>query len=125
MNVMKTMSYQDLVVWQKSMDLVEGVYRLSESFPLEETYGLTNQVRRASVSVPSNIAEGHARKSTAEFKRFLSIAQGSLAETGTQLLLSGRLSYASESEIEPLLGLSTEISKMLSSLQSKLSARQQ
>jgi len=80
---MAVQNYRELIVWQKSMDLVELVYQATKAFPKEELYGLTNQVRRAAVSIPSNIAEGQARQSTAEFKNFLSIAQGSRAETET------------------------------------------
>ena len=78
---MQVKSYKDLIVWQKAMDLVEMVYHVTKSFPREERYGLTNQLRRASVSIPPNVAEGHARNSTAEFRNFLSITRGSLAES--------------------------------------------
>jgi four helix bundle protein len=77
---MKVKNYQDLIVWQKAMDLVEEVYKASRSFPREETYGLTSQIRRAAVSIPSNIAEGQGRRTTADFLRHLSIAYGSLRE---------------------------------------------
>ena len=113
-------SYKELIVWQKAMDLVEEVYRLSKAFPKEEIYALINQVRRAVVSIPSNIAEGQARQSKAEFLNFLSIAQGSLAEVETQLLLAIRLSYLSESETQKAMQLREEISKMLASLRKKL-----
>jgi len=88
---MQVKSYKDLIVWQKAMDLVEMVYQVTRSFPKDELYGLTNQLRRAAVSVPSNIAEGQAHNSTAEFRNFLSIAHGSLAEVETQLLIAERL----------------------------------
>ena len=113
-------SYKELIVWQKAMDLVEEVYRLIKAFPKEEIYALINQVRRAVVSIPSNIAEGQARQSKAEFLNFLSIAQGSLAEVETQLLLAIRLSYLSESETQKAMQLREEISKMLASLRKKL-----
>ena len=80
-------------VWQAGMDLVENVYRLTQEFPKQEIYGLTSQMRRAAVSVPSNIAEGHAREHTKEYLHFLSIAQASLAELATQMEISARLAY--------------------------------
>ena len=84
-------------VWKKSMDLVEAIYKMSKQFPKEEGYGLTSQIRRAAVSVPSNIAEGAARKSDKEFIHFISIAMGSLSEVETQYLLSVRLGFIQES----------------------------
>src|SRR4051794_5130461 len=92
---MSSRNYRDLVAWQKAMDLVAEVYRASRGFPSEELYGLTNQVRRASVSIPSNIAEGEGRGTNAEFVRFLRIAYGSLREVETQLLIAERLGYLS------------------------------
>ena len=92
-------SYRDLIVWQKSMELVERVYRMTRVFPKEELYGLSSQIRRAAVSIPSNIAEGQARKSTAEFLNFLSIAQGSRAEVETQTLIAQRLGYVTQNQI--------------------------
>lgn len=86
-------SYKELIVWQKAMDLAEDVQRVSQRFPKEELYGLTSQLRPAAVSVPSNIAEGQARQSKAEFLNFLSIANGSLADVETQLLLAQRFGY--------------------------------
>jgi four helix bundle protein len=112
--------YRDLIVWQKSMDLVAEVYRLTRGFPREELFGLTSQVRRAAVSIPSNIAEGQARQSTAEFRRFLSIAQGSRAEVETQLLIAVRLNYSTESDVQTAVSLLTEIQKMLAVLQTRL-----
>jgi four helix bundle protein len=88
--------YKDLIVWQKAMDLTEMVYQATKAFPREELYGLTNQVRRAAVSIPSNIAEGQARQSTAEFRNFLSLARGSLAEVETQLMIAQRLGYLTQ-----------------------------
>ena len=114
-------SYKDLIVWQKAMGLAEEIYLITKGFPKEELYALTNQIRRAIVSVPSNIAEGQARKSTAEFRQFLSIAQGSLAEVETQLLLAIRLKYQTERQCLKAMQLREEISKMLTSLQKKLS----
>lgn len=95
------MNHKDLEVWKKSMDLVEDVYALSKFFPNDEKFGLTNQIRRASVSVPSNISEGAARKSDKEFIQFLYIALGSLSELETQYLITVRLKYIIENiEIE-------------------------
>ena len=93
---MNIQSYKELEVWKKSMDLVEICYKITNDFPKEELYGLTNQIRRAAVSIPSNIAEGQSRWSTKEFLRFLSIAKGSLSELETQLIVAQRLNYISE-----------------------------
>ena len=117
------MTYKDLTVWQKSMDLVVEVYRLTEKLPKDEIYGLTNQIKRAVVSIPSNIAEGNARFSTKEYLRFLSIARGSQAEVATQLLLCVRLGYLSEGDIADKLSLLNEIERMLNSMISKLRDR--
>ena len=117
---MSVRDYRDLIVWQKGMDLVTEVYRVTRGFPREELYGLTNQVRRAAVSIPSNIAEGHARQSTAEYRHFLSIAQGSRAEVETQLLIAERLRYMTEVELQAAVLLLTEIQKMLAILQIRL-----
>ncbi|MBN1905585.1 MAG: four helix bundle protein [Deltaproteobacteria bacterium] len=118
--IMEVKSYQDLIVWQKAMDLVEIVYQATKKFPKEELYGLTNQIRRAAVSIPSNIAEGHARNSTAEFRNFLSIAQGSKAEVETQILIAQRLQYIALKQTQEMLSLLKEISKMLGALRSRL-----
>jgi len=117
---MSVQNYRDLIVWQKSMELVELVYAATKSFPKEEQYGLTNQVRRAVVSIPSNIAEGQARKGSAEFKNFLSIASGSRAEVETQLLIANKLGYITKSDLDEALALSNEIKRMTHSLMSKL-----
>ena len=89
----KIISHKDLKVWQESMTLVTNIYKVSENFPKHEIYGLTSQIRRAAVSIPSNIAEGAGRKGDNEFKRFLFIALGSLSEVETQLEISQRLNY--------------------------------
>lgn len=86
-------SFKDLIVWQKSMELVEKVYKITESFPTKEQFGLISQMRRAAVSIPSNIAEGYGRNSTGSYIQFLSIARGSLLELETQLELSKRLNF--------------------------------
>ena len=92
-------SHKDLMVWQKSMDLVTKIYELTREFPEHEKYGLTSQLRRAGVSIPSNIAEGAARNSKKEFAQFLYISLGSLAEIETQLLIAGKLGYGSDQEL--------------------------
>lgn len=107
------------MVWQKSMNLVIEIYRQTETFPKSEQYGLTNQIRRAAVSVPSNIAEGHNR-GTREFSHFLKIAKGSLAELETQLEIAMRLNYLTQSNFQLIQQQITEISKMLSGLLNKL-----
>jgi four helix bundle protein len=118
---MKVTSYKDLIVWQKAMDLAGEVHLLSKAFPREEIYGLTSQLSRAAISVPSNIAEGQARQSRAEFLNFLSIAQGSLAEVETQILLAQRFHYATAAAVAKAVSLAIEVSKMLRSLRAKLS----
>ena len=90
--------YTDLVAWQKAMDLVEQIYRITKSFPKEELYGLSSQLRRAAISVPSNIAEGHCRNGRREFVHHLSIALGSLGEMETQIILASRLGYMRAAE---------------------------
>ena len=116
----KTRGYKDLLVWQKGMLLVKGVYRLTLSFPSDEKFGLTSQMRRAAVSIPSNITEGQARRSTGEFIQFVSHAEGSVAELDTQLLIAVDLSYCSSSEAQALFDLLLELRKMLNSLRRKL-----
>ena len=120
---MNVRSYRDLKVWQSAMQLTERVYRITDGFPARETYGLTSQVRRAAVSVPSNIAEGHARDSTKEYLRFLSVAQGSLAELETQIELSKRLGFATEMDTMDVLNNSAEIGRMLAGLQKSLTEK--
>ncbi len=109
-------SYRDLLVWQKALDLTILIYRLSEGFPRTEVYGLTSQVRRASVSVPSNIAEGYGRGSRKEYLQFLSIAQGSLKELETQTIVAQRLNYATVAQADRVLSESEVVGKMLGSL---------
>lgn len=96
--VSKINSYKDLIVWQKSIDLSLQIYKLTKKFPKEELYGLTSQIRRCAVSMPSNIAEGYARNRRKEYVKFLQIAFASGAEVETQLLISRKLDYVSESE---------------------------
>lgn len=116
-------SYRDLTVWQKSLDLTQALYARTKSFPKEEIYGLTSQMRRCAVSVPSNIAEGHARNSTKEFLHFLGISQGSLAELETQIEIAARLTYLTPQYRAELFQLSEEIGKMLRALIRSLRAK--
>jgi four helix bundle protein len=119
----KVTHFKDLQVWQKRMQLAQGVYRLTAKFPADERYGLVSQVRRASVSVPSNIAEGQARQGTKEFLFFLSHASGSLAELETQLILAERLGFCAGSDLEQLQSLTYELQKMLTGLRGSLAGR--
>jgi four helix bundle protein len=109
-------SYRDLLVWQKAIELAILVYRLSEAFPRTKIYGLTSQIRRASVSVPSNIAEGFGRGSRKEYLQFLFVAQGSLKELETQTTLSQRLNYATPAQADRILSEAEVVGKMLGSL---------
>jgi four helix bundle protein len=109
-------SYRDLVVWQKAMDLVERVYLVTRAFPREEVYGLTSQLRRSSVSILSNIAEGQSRMTSGEFIQFLGIARGPLAEVETQLILAQRLDYLTMDSSKSLLDLGSDIGRLLNGL---------
>ncbi|WP_447893724.1 four helix bundle protein [Vreelandella sp. GE22] len=113
--------HQELRVWQLAMDLVEQVYTLTKTLPDEERYGLTSQMRRCAVSIPSNIAEGAARGSTQEFIRFLYIAQGSLSELETQLLIANRLSYLRD--VSTITGNTQQLSAQLGGLIKHLKSR--
>jgi four helix bundle protein len=119
----KFKSFRELLVWQKGIALTKGVYALTQRFPADEKFGLVSQLRRAAVSVPSNIAEGQARRSSAEFAHFLSVCLGSLAELEPQLIIARELRLAEESQIEPLIDRIHELQKMLHSLRSKLTTR--
>jgi four helix bundle protein len=116
--------FRDLLVWQRGMDIVETVYRMTGEFPKSELYGLTGQVRRAAVSVPCNIAEGHARASTKEYLNHISIAQGSVAEVQTQLEIACRLGYISSAELKPVLEQTAILSKQLHALRDALLRRE-
>ena len=116
-------SFRDLRVWQAGMDLVELVYRLTESFPTKEIYGLTGQMRRCAVSVPSNIAEGHTREHSKEYLHHISMAQASLAELQTQLEIAGRLTYLSQEQVNDGLDDMTSLSKQLYALRNALAKR--
>nr|BDD46836.1 four helix bundle protein [bacterium] len=113
-------SYRDLKVWQFGMQVAGSVHTITKSFPKEELYGLVSQLRKAAVSIPSNIAEGHARKGTGEYIYHLSVAQGSVAEVETQLLLAVQFEYIKKQEILPLLEKLSELGKMLNALMASL-----
>ena len=112
--------YSNLIVWQKAMELVAEVYKLVKLLPKEETYALSDQMRRAAVSIPSNIAEGSGRKTKPDFVHFLSVARGSKYELETQLLICVRLGYIKEEQAETAFELCSEIGRMLNSLIKKL-----
>jgi len=116
-------SYKSLIVWQKSIKLVKLVYKLTQAFPNEEKFGLTSQIRRAAVSIPSNIAEGQARRTTGDYIRFVSMAEGSLAELETQLIIAIDLGFCINSDNAECFSLLTEIRKMLNALRRSLLAR--
>jgi four helix bundle protein len=113
-------SYKDLIVWQKGILLVKQLYELTGSFPSREKFGLVAQMRRAAVSVPSNLAEGHARNTTGEFVQFISHAAGSLAELDTQLILAVELDFCPSGSAQPIQGLIQELQKMLNALRRSL-----
>jgi four helix bundle protein len=109
-------SYRDLIAWRKAMDLVTDIYRATQAFPRDELYGLTNQLRRAAVSVPRNIAEGQARFSQKEFHHFLSHARGSWVEIETQVTIAQNLGYLGPNQTRPLLDRASELGKILNGL---------
>jgi four helix bundle protein len=113
-------SYQDLVAWQKAMNLVTEIYRVSHKFPREEIFALTNQLRRAAVSVPSNIAEGQGRSSRKEFIYFLGNAKGSISEVETQIIIARNLGYIGEDDLNALLNLAAEVGRILNGLLASL-----
>src|SRR5689334_1865607 len=113
-------NFKELKVWQKGMDLAQKIYCHTKTFPKEELYGLTSQVRRSALSVPSNIAEGHNRHATKEFLYFIKIALGSIAEVETQILFAERLQYLSGDEAEELVRAIHEIGRMLRAMPQKL-----
>jgi four helix bundle protein len=116
--------YRDLIVWQKGIELAKLIYRLTQRLPNEEKFGLVSQMRRAAVSVPSNVAEGQARHTTKEFIQFVSHAEGSLAELDTQLRLGVELGYCSNGETDQISSLMEEVRKMLNGLRRNLSAKE-
>ena len=109
-------SYKDLIAWQKAMELVTTTYRGTSSFPKEESFGLTSQLRRAAVSIPSNIAEGQGRLSQKEFRYFLGQARGSLMEVETQFQIAQNLGFLNKVETTELLGLCAELGRILNGL---------
>jgi four helix bundle protein len=115
-------NFKDLIVWQKAIDLVALIYERTGSFPNEEKFGLTNQMRRAAVSIPSNIAEGHTRHTAADFKHFLRMALGSAAELETQVVIAEKLKYCSARNAKEILEKIQEIAKMTAVLSTKLRA---
>jgi four helix bundle protein len=117
----KSRSYQDLRVWKAAVSLVKEIYQVTQKFPQSEMYGLTSQIRRAAVSIPSNIAEGQGRSSAKEFKQFLFIALGSMAELETQLIIAKEINYLSDADLSLLLALVDDLRKMAKGLTSSLS----
>jgi four helix bundle protein len=118
--IMAVRNHRELIAWQKAMDLVVLVYKLCAGFPREELYGLTSQIRRAAVSIPSNIAEGQGRRSTKEFLNFLSVAHGSLREVETQTLIAQRLNYIDETATTAAMDLAAEVGRLLNGLSNSL-----
>ena len=116
-------SYKDLIVWQKGIALAKIIYKLTQHFPAEEKFGLVAQMRRACVSIPSNIAEGQARHTTGEFIQFISHAEGSVAELDTQLILAVELNFCRQNDGAPAFDLIVELRRMLNVLRRKLMAR--
>ena len=120
MAMVKVGNFRDLIVWQRGMDLACEVYRLVKLLPKEETYALSDQMRRAVVSIPSNIAEGKSRNSSSEYSRFLGIARGSNAELETQIELCIRLGFIQAGQAENALSLISEIGRMLTTIMQKI-----
>jgi four helix bundle protein len=118
----KIVSYRDLTVWQRAMDLADVAYELTKSFPKDERFGLTSQVQRSAVSIPSNIAEGHGRDHLGEYLHHLSIANGSLMELETQLTIAARRNYVGNADIQRGLDLSGDVGRLLASLVRALKA---
>ncbi|MBU4355008.1 MAG: four helix bundle protein [Proteobacteria bacterium] len=109
-------SFRDLVVWQKGVDLVTEIYRLSKKFPKDELFGLTSQIRRAAVSIPSNIAEGRGKSSKGEFQQFLHHSRGSLAEVETQIIIAQNLGYLNAADAERVIEIIAEVGRLLHGL---------
>jgi four helix bundle protein len=120
---MSISSFRELRAWQLGMDLAECVYKFTDSFPKSELYGLTSQMRRSAISIPSNLAEGHARDSTKEFIHFIAIAMGSICELETQILLSHRSNYIDKTDLESTSALLTGTRKTILGLQKALKAK--
>ena len=113
-------SFKDLFIWQESMVLVTSIYTITNGFPASEIYGLTSQLRRSAVSIPSNIAEGYGRNSTNDYKRFLQMAVGSLYELQTQIEIAFNLQYIQEQKYIEMTSISVELDKMLYSIIQKI-----
>lgn len=118
----KSRSYRDLDVWKLSVQFVKLIYEITAKFPTSEIYGLTNQIRRAAISIPSNIAEGQGRNSAKEFTQFIAISLGSLGELETQLIIAQEIDYLTEEQLTPLLERLNIIKKMLKSLSNTFKA---
>lgn len=123
METSKIKSYRELLIWQKSIQVVTNIYKLTRDFPKEELFGLTSQMRRCAISIPSNIAEGFGRNSQGDFKRFLNISLGSTYELKTQLEISQNLEYLSIENYKYLMESCVELEKMMNSLVSKIKAK--
>lgn len=115
-------THKDLLVWEKSIDLVEQIYKFTKQFPKEELYGITNQMRRCAVSIPANIAEGSGRKNKAEFIQFLHIALGSASELETHLIISQRIGFLSSNSYDEIMNALNEIIKMICGLINSLNS---
>ena len=120
---MSVRSYQDLVAWQKAMELVTAVYSATKNWPREEAFCLTAQIRRAAISIPSNVAEGQGRRSSSEFRQHLGIAYGSLMELETQLLIARNLEYLAPHQTDELLTAAGEVGRLLNGLRRSLPER--
>ncbi|MGO9936998.1 MAG: four helix bundle protein [Terracidiphilus sp.] len=116
----RVQSFRDLLVWQKSMDLTTSIYCITQSFPREEIFGLTSQLRRSAISIPSNIAEGQGRLNTREFRQFLGVARGSNCELQTQLEIARRLGLGNSQLLNDAESLSHEVGKMIYAILGKL-----
>jgi len=123
MEQLSRLNHKDLILWRKAMDLAVLVHRSCAALPRSETYGLVSQLRRAATSIPSNVAEGHARRSTKEFIHFLHVARGSMAELETQLLLAQRVGYLPESEVTDLRDRISEVGRILHAMVAGLRRR--
>ncbi len=120
---MSVKDYRELIVWQEAMDLVETIYRATGAFPREEIYGLTSQIRRAAISIPSNIAEGNGRNTTRDYVHFLGMAYGSVKEVETQVLIAERLRYVNSTHSAELVKTTTEIARLISGLMNSLNRK--
>ena len=121
--IVNVLHYRQLTVWQKAVDLADQIFETCATFPKQELYGLSSQIKRSVVSIPSNIAEGAARQGTGEFLHFISIAKGSLAELETQLIIANRRQFVDSEQLNVFLSLTDEISRMLSGLSRSLKQR--